>query len=50
MTNEQTEIWNKKPQELKANPSHAGKTIVKERGGQEEKPRMGYVRKILYHA
>lgn len=50
MTNEQTEIWNIKPQELKANPSHAGKPTGKERGGQDEKPWMGYVGKIFHCA
>lgn len=39
-----------KPQELKANPSHAGKPTGKERGGQDEKPCMGYIGKIFHCA
>lgn len=39
-----------KPQELKANLSHAGKPTGRERGGQDEKLWMGYVGKIFHCA
>lgn len=46
MTNGQTKIWNKKPQELKTNPSHAGKPVGMARGGQDEKTWIYYIRKF----
>lgn len=50
MTNGQTKIWNKKPQELKANPSHAGKPVGMAKGGQDEKTWIYYIRKIPHHS
>lgn len=50
MTNGQTKIWNKKPQELKANPSHAGKPVGMARGGQDEKTSICWIRKIPSHS
>lgn len=50
MTNGQTKIWNKKPQELKANPSHAGKPVGMASRGQDEKTWICCIRKILHHS